>query len=45
MSDVNFTTSTTTAARRRLGDRWIDDWRPEDGEFWKGSAGQLPAGT
>ena len=34
MSDVNITTSTTTAARRRLGSRWIDDWRPEDGEFW-----------
>ncbi|HET9303230.1 MAG TPA: nitrate/nitrite transporter [Propionibacteriaceae bacterium] len=34
MSDVSITTSTTTAARRRLGSRWIDDWRPEDGEFW-----------
>jgi NNP family nitrate/nitrite transporter-like MFS transporter len=34
MSDVNITTPTTTAARRRLGGRWIDDWRPEDGEFW-----------
>ena len=35
MSDVNITTTaTTTAARRRLGGRWIDDWRPEDGEFW-----------
>jgi NNP family nitrate/nitrite transporter-like MFS transporter len=34
MSDVNITTSTTTATRRRLGSRWIDDWRPEDGEFW-----------
>jgi MFS transporter, NNP family, nitrate/nitrite transporter len=35
MSDVNITIPTTTAARRRLGGRWIDDWRPEDGEFWK----------
>jgi NNP family nitrate/nitrite transporter-like MFS transporter len=35
MSDVNITTTTTTTAgRRRLGGRWIDDWRPEDGEFW-----------
>jgi NNP family nitrate/nitrite transporter-like MFS transporter len=34
MSDVNITTATTTAAGRRLGGRWIDDWRPEDGEFW-----------
>src|SRR5215203_1245342 len=34
MSDVNITTSTTTAARRRPGSRWIDNWRPEDGEFW-----------
>ena len=35
MSDVNITTTaTTTAARRRLGGRWIDDWRPEDSEFW-----------
>ena len=35
MSDVNITTTTTTTAgRSRLGGRWIDDWRPEDGEFW-----------
>jgi MFS transporter, NNP family, nitrate/nitrite transporter len=35
MSDVNIsTTTTTTAGRRRLGGRWIDDWRPEDGAFW-----------
>jgi MFS transporter, NNP family, nitrate/nitrite transporter len=34
MSDVNITTATTTAARRRLGGRWIDDWRPEDSAFW-----------
>jgi MFS transporter, NNP family, nitrate/nitrite transporter len=34
MSDVNMTTPTTTAAGRRLGGRWVDDWRPEDGEFW-----------
>jgi NNP family nitrate/nitrite transporter-like MFS transporter len=35
MPTVNTSTSTrTTALRRRLGGRWIDDWRPEDGEFW-----------
>jgi NNP family nitrate/nitrite transporter-like MFS transporter len=35
MTTVNTTTATrTTALRRRLGRRWIDDWRPEDGEFW-----------
>ena len=32
-------TSTTThlspAAERKLGGRWIDDWRPEDGNFWE----------
>ena len=35
MSDVNITTPTTTVVRRHLGGRWIEDWRPEDGEFWK----------
>jgi MFS transporter, NNP family, nitrate/nitrite transporter len=36
MSDVNISTSTTTRApRSRLGGRWIDDWRAEDGEFWE----------
>jgi MFS transporter, NNP family, nitrate/nitrite transporter len=35
MTTVNTTTATrTTALRRRLGGRWIDGWRPEDGEFW-----------
>jgi len=35
MTSTNTTTSAeTTAARRRLGGHWIDDWRPEDGEFW-----------
>jgi len=34
------TTPTTTstpgaAARHRLGGRWIDDWRPEEPEFWE----------
>jgi len=29
------TTSTTTApATKRMGGRWIDDWRPEDPTFW-----------
>jgi NNP family nitrate/nitrite transporter-like MFS transporter len=31
----------TTAARRRLGGRWIDDWRPEDGEFWNTTGKQV----
>ena len=35
MSTVNRTApADTRAARRRLGGHWIDDWRPEDGEFW-----------
>jgi NNP family nitrate/nitrite transporter-like MFS transporter len=35
MTTVNTTTaSRTTGLRRRLGGRWIDDWRLEDGEFW-----------
>ena len=25
------------AARRRRSGRWIDDWRPEDAEFWEAS--------
>jgi NNP family nitrate/nitrite transporter-like MFS transporter len=35
MTTVNTPTPTTTAARRRLGGRWIDDWRVEDGHFWE----------
>ena len=35
MTTVNTPTPTITAARRRLGGRWIDDWRPEDGQFWE----------
>ena len=34
MTTVSTPTPTTTAARRRLGGHWIDDWRPEDGAFW-----------
>jgi MFS transporter, NNP family, nitrate/nitrite transporter len=34
MSDVHISTSTTTITRPRLGRRWIEDWRPEDAEFW-----------
>jgi MFS transporter, NNP family, nitrate/nitrite transporter len=34
MTTVNTTPTRTTALRRRLRGRWIDDWRPEDGEFW-----------
>ncbi len=28
------TTTQTPALRPRIGGRWIDDWRPEDAEFW-----------
>jgi NNP family nitrate/nitrite transporter-like MFS transporter len=28
-------TSTTQHAPGRIGGRWIDDWRPEDPEFWE----------
>jgi NNP family nitrate/nitrite transporter-like MFS transporter len=28
------TTTTAGAPPTRLGGRWIDDWRPEDGQFW-----------
>ncbi len=24
----------STAARNKVGGHWIDDWRPEDGQFW-----------
>ena len=37
-TDQTSTTTTsagTAAARRRLGGHWIDDWRPEDGNFWE----------
>ncbi len=29
------TTTSTQRAPGRLGGRWIDDWRPEDVEFWE----------
>jgi NNP family nitrate/nitrite transporter-like MFS transporter len=35
MSDLNITTSIVSTVRRRLSGRWIEDWRPEDGEFWE----------
>ena len=28
------TTQTPTVTRPRLGGRWIEDWRPEDRDFW-----------
>ncbi|SDG62314.1 nitrate/nitrite transporter [Klenkia brasiliensis] len=28
-------TDTAPTTRTRLGGRWIDDWRPEDPEFWE----------
>jgi len=33
-------TDTPTAAGSRTG-RWIDDWRPEDPEFWEGGGKQV----
>ena len=36
MTTVNTPTPTRTSpARYHLGGHWIDDWRPEDGEFWQ----------
>ncbi|TIC83314.1 MFS transporter [Nocardioides sp. GY 10127] len=32
--------ATKAAARRRTG-RWIDDWRPEDAEFWENGGHQV----
>jgi NNP family nitrate/nitrite transporter-like MFS transporter len=29
------TQTSTTAIPTRRGGRWIDDWRPEDGQFWR----------
>ena len=29
------TSALSPAAQKQLGGRWIDDWRPEDGEFWE----------
>jgi len=39
-SPATGTTALSPAARRKLGGRWIDDWRPEDPDFWasKGKA-------
>ena len=35
MTTVNTSAPADTAAgRQRRGGRWIDDWRPEDPEFW-----------
>lgn len=43
MSTLEDRTDTGTAAsRRRLGGHWIDDWRPEDGQFWE-STGKVVA--
>jgi NNP family nitrate/nitrite transporter-like MFS transporter len=35
MTELNMTTRTPAAARRRLGGHWIEEWRPEDGVFWE----------
>ncbi|MGZ8744554.1 MAG: MFS transporter, partial [Nocardioides sp.] len=34
VTDHHTETGATTAPRRRTG-RWIDDWRPEEPEFWE----------
>ena len=35
LSHTTTSVGTSTRTRRRLGGHWIDDWRPEDGEFWE----------
>ena len=35
------TQSTTTSAPSRRGAHWIDDWRPEDGEFWRDKGSRI----
>ncbi len=36
MTTVNTPQATgSAAAQRKLGGHWIDDWRPEDGQFWE----------
>ena len=38
--------TTARPRRRKLGGRWIDDWRPEDPEFWAATGqGRSPAAT
>jgi MFS transporter, NNP family, nitrate/nitrite transporter len=34
MSDVKITSTLSRITQRRLGGRWIQDWWPEDVEFW-----------
>ncbi|MGI3779893.1 MAG: nitrate/nitrite transporter [Janthinobacterium lividum] len=35
-TDLNpSTTQLSNAAQKQLGGRWIDDWRPEDEQFWE----------
>ncbi len=34
MSQTTTTPELSSAAEKRLGGRWIDDWRPEDPAFW-----------
>jgi NNP family nitrate/nitrite transporter-like MFS transporter len=35
------TTPTTAPAAGRLGGRWIDDWRPEDLQFWESTGKEV----
>ena len=34
-TDLNPTSTLSTAAQKQLGGRWIHDWRPEDPAFWE----------
>ena len=34
MTQTTTTPQLSSVAERRLGGRWIDDWRPEDPDFW-----------
>jgi MFS transporter, NNP family, nitrate/nitrite transporter len=38
---MTLTSPTQTGAATRRGRRWIDDWRPEDAEFWANGGRQV----
>ena len=35
MTQTSISPQLSSAAEKRLGGRWIDDWRPEDADFWE----------
>ena len=37
MTQTTTTTELSAAAERHLGGRWIDEWHPEDPDFWEAS--------